>query len=179
MKRLVTARQDAEISTAGLGHVSQVVSNFELQQGNRPPHPAVPVIVTIYVPAQTHASRFGAILNDCVGGMVMRTFVEQSRDIEHNRRPIEQLQEHRVVVQDIEDARVIILDTDHTGVGDAALLKRSPSRNNPIERLQQSRSVIVRQQPFQDQIAVVVEEKAFCLRGFGFVLHFRGFSVQE
>ena len=101
----------------------------------------------------------------------MWTFIEQARDVGQNRRTIEHLQEHRVVVQDVKDARVIPLNMGHTGVGDVAFLKLPPLRNKPMESLQKLRDMVFFQQPFQDQVTVVVEEESICLRGFGFVCY--------
>ena len=102
---------------------------------------------------------------------MMRTFMEQSRDVRNNRRIIEHVQKQRVVVQNIEDARVITFNIGSPRVRDFAFLKRSSPRNRAVEGFHEPRDKVLSQETIQHEVAVVIKEEAFCLSGFGFFRH--------
>jgi fucokinase / fucose-1-phosphate guanylyltransferase len=165
----MAAGDDAEVSPAAFGHVSQVVADLELKQGNGRAEAAVGVVVPILVPA--HASPERTVLDHGVGGVMVGALVQQAGGVGPDGRPIEELQEQRVLIQDVEDPDIVTLDLGHPGGRDAAFMKRPPPDDNPVQRFSQPRDVFLGQEAVQDQVARVVEEEPFGAGGPGLITH--------
>src|SRR5579862_3047521 len=167
--RPMAAGNHTEVATSRRGHIGEIVADFKLKQWDRPSQLAVAVVVAVDMPA--HAAPPLRILNNEIGGMVMRTCVQQSGDIGPDRRQVEQVQEQRVVVQNIEQPGVRVAEMRYSWLRNPFLEERPASCDRPMRRLQQGRDMIGLQKPFKYQIAVVIEPKPLGGRGMCVLCH--------
>lgn len=91
---------DAQVAVPWPAHVGQVITDLELEQGYWAADPAVSVVVAVDVPA--HVPVLGPMLHDGVRGVVMRALVQQACNVGPEGGPVEEFQEKRIVVQDVE-----------------------------------------------------------------------------
>lgn len=101
----------------------------------------------------------------------MRFGVEQPTHIGHHRRPVEQLQKERVVIEDVKDACALFTQgARHTGVRHTGVRRPGPLPGaSPCDHLSQrgveAGDLIRRQKIFEDEIPVVVEKETLGLGG--------------
>jgi hypothetical protein len=157
----VTCGNDAEVSLPGLGHIVQVVANLELQEWNRRTEATVSEVMTINVPSQPSPHEVAGMLGDCIGGVVMREFIEESGDVRHHRRPVQQFKEQWVIVQNVEDTGAFLaLNIRLAGMRNLFFLFVAPSGYHAKKDILEFIDVVFCKEILQNQIAVVVEEKS-------------------
>ena len=94
------------------------------------PKTTITVIMPIQVPPHT-APRL-RILDDIVGGVVVRLRIKKSVDIRHKRGVCHHLKQKRVIAQNVEDARTLSIEVRHTRMGDLILLLFASLCNRPV-----------------------------------------------
>ena len=98
----VRAGHHHEIALIRLRHVGQEVADLQLQHRHPRSQVAETVVGAVDMPAC--AGRARSFLPERVGGMEVRlALVEQGEDVGHQRRVVGQLQEQRIIRQQVED----------------------------------------------------------------------------
>ena len=162
---LVAAGNKVQVALVGFGHVAQVIPYLELQQRNVRPEVTESVLDPVRMPASSVVF-FGFDLEEGVRGMQVGHLVEQAVDVGHHRLVVEHVQKKRVFGQQVHDPRV----GPAQPVGEGRFVRSSetgipPAGDRPSQRGVQRIDQGFREEIFQYQVAVGVEEEAFGVRG--------------
>ena len=104
-----------------------------------------------------------AAFDDDVGGVVVWLRVQEPGEIGHEWRVREHVEEQRVVVEDVEVARVLAIDVCHPRLSLARALPLAAFLGDAQAGLQQTGYEVGREEPLDDEIAVRVKEEALGL----------------
>ena len=146
-------------------HVRQEVADLQLQHRHPRTQVAEAVVGAVDVPARGSSAR--SLLAEGVGGVEVRlALVEQAADVGHHRRIVDQLEEQRIIRQQVEDARAAAMFLARPReVRGAAALKLTAAGDRLLQRHAQPSHMIRTEERFEHQVAVGLEGVALiCAR---------------
>ena len=154
---LVRAGHHHQVALVRQRHVGQEVADLQLQHRYPRPQVAEAVVGAVDVPARGSGVR--PLFPERVGGVeVGFVLVEQGANVGYHRRMVGQVQEQRIIRQQVEDARAArMLLTRPREVRRTAPLQLPAPRVRPPQRLAQPSHVLGTEKRLDHQVPVGLE----------------------